>query len=156
MGTYSFLRDLIGQIKLVASYSRFRLRTSVHFDQSHWSDLLENFCLPQVSTWFDPDKSTFTHARMLHPWSHSPHHVSHPLRDVWRRSLHLWTAQFRCIFETIVRLLHDPLYSSLPEIPHSHLPPKTSTRLQHCLAEEVRLQPTRVNHLRPTEVALCL
>ena len=53
--------SLIDQSQLVVSYSRFRLRTSIHFYQSHWSDLSENLYLPLVSTQVDPDKITFTH-----------------------------------------------------------------------------------------------
>ena len=39
-------------LKLIVSYSRFILRTSVHFEKYYWPDLFENCYLPQASLLF--------------------------------------------------------------------------------------------------------
>ena len=96
-----------------------------------------------------------THARTLHPQPQSPNRVSHPLCDIWRCYLYLRMAQFHRGLKTVARLQHDPPNSSFRKIPHSYLRLKTSTRLRHCVAEEVQLLPTCVNHIRPPEVTLC-
>ena len=96
-----------------------------------------------------------THAQTLHPQPHSPHNISHQLHNIWRCHSYVRTEKVHCGLETIVRLLHVPPDSSLQEIQHSHLPPKTSTRLRHWVVEEGRFWPTYINNLRPPEVALC-
>ena len=149
------MSHLIGKIQLVVSYSRIGLRTSFHFDKSHWSDLLDNFYLPQVSTWFDPHKLTFTHTQMFLPRPHSLHHFSHPLRNIWRCCFYLRTELFHRSLKPVVRLGHVPPYSSLWEIPHSHLPPKTSTLPRQCVVEVDQILPTCVDHIRLPKVALC-
>ena len=93
--------------------------------------------------------------RTLHPRLHSPHHVSYTLCDLQCCRSYLRTEWFHHNLEPVVHLQHDPSDSSLQKRPLSHLPPKTSTCLRHRVAEEGRLQPTRVDYLRPPEATLC-